>query len=148
MAVGALEPQFFAALLEGLGIDPGALAHPMDPSGWSAMREAFASAFRSKTRDAWCEVFDDVDACVTPVLGLGELENHPHLAARQMIVSSPAGIPQPVPAPRLQRTPANAPSVAPHDGEHTVVVMHELGYDVEAIDAWMADGTIAGQRKG
>ncbi|MFW5741460.1 MAG: CaiB/BaiF CoA transferase family protein [Myxococcota bacterium] len=142
MAVGALEPQFFAALLAGLGIDPSTLSHPMDPKGWTAMRETFASAFRSKTRDAWCEVFDEVDACVTPVLGLGELATHPHLAAREMIVQGPDGTPQPAPAPRLQRTPARKVTAAPREGEHTRAVLAELGYAVDDVERLMRTGAV------
>lgn len=143
MAVGALEPQFFSALVAGLGIDPASLSHPMDPSGWPAMREAFAAAFRSKSREAWCEVFDDVDACVTPVLGLGELSGHPHVAARRMIVRGPDGIPQPAPAPRLSRSTAREVSKAPAEGQHTRALMAEIGYDEREIQALVESGVVA-----
>jgi alpha-methylacyl-CoA racemase len=143
MAVGALEPQFFAALLAGLGMEPGSLPHPMDPSGWPAMREAFATAFRSKTRQAWCEVFDEVDACVSPVLGLGEVGDHPHGKARCMIVQGPDGMAQPAPAPRLQRTPARFPSRAPSEGQHTRELLSEIGYSEEEMDRLLKLGAIA-----
>jgi alpha-methylacyl-CoA racemase len=143
MAVGALEPPFFAALLAGLGIDASSLSHPMDPSGWPAMREAFASAFRSRTRAQWCEVFDDVDACVSPVLGLGEVEANPHMGARGVIVRGHANVPQPAPAPRLERTPARPASPAPREGEHGIEVLSELGYGRDEVDALLAEGAIA-----
>jgi alpha-methylacyl-CoA racemase len=143
MAVGALEPPFFATLLAGLGIDASSLSHPMDPGGWPAMREAFASAFRSRTRAQWCEVFDDVDACVSPVLGLGEVEANPHMGARGVIVRGHANVPQPAPAPRLERTPARSASPAPREGEHGREVLSELGYGRDEVDALLAEGAIA-----
>jgi alpha-methylacyl-CoA racemase len=146
MAVGALEPQFYAALLAGLGIDPASLSNPMDPSGWPGMREKFSAVFKSKTRDAWCAVFDDVDACVSPVLGLGELAAHPHHKARKMIVQGPDGIPQPAPAPRLHRTPARDVTNAPRDGQHTQQLLVELGYGEPQIDELLTAGAIAVDR--
>ena len=143
MAIGALEPQFFAALIAGLGLDPASLSHPMDPAGWPAMREAFTAAFKSKTRAQWCEIFDDVDACVTPVLGLGELSDHPHVAARRMVVRGPDGMAAPAPAPRLTRTPAREPSRAPREGQHTPEVMAELGYDEREVERLIDSGILA-----
>jgi alpha-methylacyl-CoA racemase len=143
MAVGALEPPFFAALLAGLEIEASSLSHPMDPNGWPAMREAFASAFRSRTRAQWCEVFDDVDACVSPVLGLGEVEADPHMGARGVIVRGHANVPQPAPAPRLERTPARPACPAPREGEHGREVLSELGYGSDEVDALLSEGAIA-----
>lgn len=143
MAVGALEPQFFAALVSGLGIDASSLSHPMDPSGWPRMREIFAQVFRTKTRDAWCEVFDEVDACVTPVLGIGELGDDPHVRSRKMIVQGPGGIAQPAPAPRLSRTPARDVSQAPKDGQHTREVLAELGYELDDVESMLSEAAVA-----
>jgi alpha-methylacyl-CoA racemase len=145
VAVGAFEPQFFARLLEGLGIDPSSLAHPMDPSGWPAMREAFAKRFREKTREGWCAVFDGTDACVAPVLGLGEMAAHPHVAARGIVVRPPGGMPQPAPAPKLSRTPGEAALRSPREGEHTDSILREAGYAEEQILGLRAAEVTAGE---
>lgn len=104
MAVGALEPQFFAALLQGLGIDPAEMPNQHDSSGWPAMRERFASRFRSQSRAHWEAVFDALDACTTPVLSPDEAARHPHMRARSAFAVVD-GTPQPMPAPKFSRTP-------------------------------------------
>ena len=78
----------------------------------------FTEAFATRTRDEWAAVFDDTEACVTPVLGLGEVPDHPHLKARGTVVA-PDGVPQAAPAPRFSRTPAALPGppAAPEDVE-------------------------------
>ncbi|KAA8647602.1 hypothetical protein EYZ11_004942 [Aspergillus tanneri] len=73
-AVGALEPQFYAALLKGLGFGPDELPAQMDRENWPVLRAAFAQRFREKTRAEWEAIFDGTDACATPVLEQGELE--------------------------------------------------------------------------
>ena len=83
MAVGAIEPQFYALLLAGLGLDADSLPAQMDRDGWPAMKERFAAVFRSRSRDQWTAVFEATDACVTPVLTLTEAARHPHNAARE-----------------------------------------------------------------
>lgn len=108
VAVGALEPQFFAALVAGLGLDAAALGPQYDRAGWPAMRETFATAFATRSRDEWAEHFAAVDACVTPVLSYGEAPAHPHLRARGTYVRA-GGCTQAAPAPRFTRTPAALP---------------------------------------
>ena len=82
VAVGALEPQFYAALLAGLGLADADLPHQLDRDRWPAVKARFAEVFASRTRDEWAEVFAGTDACVTPVLAFGEVADHPHIAAR------------------------------------------------------------------
>jgi alpha-methylacyl-CoA racemase len=107
VAVGALEPQFYAALLEGLGLAADELPHQYDPSGWPTLRARFTDAFAAHERDHWTNVFAGTDACVTPVLTFEEAPDHPHLAARRTLVERD-GVVQAAPAPRLSRTPAVA----------------------------------------
>lgn len=107
VAVGALEPRFYAALLEGLGLDPGDLPQQYDPAGWPALRARFTDVFASRDRDHWASVFEGTDACVTPVLTFEEAPRHHHLADRQTLVERD-GVLQAAPAPRLSRTPAVA----------------------------------------
>jgi alpha-methylacyl-CoA racemase len=107
VAVGALEPQFFAQLIEGLEIDPASLRPQLDRAGWPDMRRRFAERFASRDRGEWADVFAGTDACVTPVLAMREVASHAHIRARgTMIVLD--GREQAAPAPRFRRTPAAA----------------------------------------
>jgi alpha-methylacyl-CoA racemase len=108
VAVGALEPQFYAALLAGLGLADADLPHQLDRDHWPAVKARFADVFASRTRDEWAEVFADTDACVTPVLAFGEVADHPHIAARSTIVERD-GVAQAAPAPRFSRTSTEVP---------------------------------------
>ena len=109
VAVGALEPAFYRALLDGLGLDPAALPSPADRSRWPELRERFAAAFRTRTRDDWTLIFAGTDACVAPVLSPAEAPGHPHNVARDAFVPVD-GMLQPAPAPRFARTPAGVPA--------------------------------------
>jgi alpha-methylacyl-CoA racemase len=103
MAVGALEPQFYAEFLDLLGIE-GHTGSRKDPARWGELREAVVARFKSRTRDEWTAVFEGSDACVAPVLSLREAPHHPHLAARATFTDH-GGITQPAPAPRFSATP-------------------------------------------
>ena len=111
VAVGAIEPQFYAALLAGLGLADADLAGQHDREHWPQVKERFAAVFATRTRDEWAAAFAGTDACVTPVLAFGEVAAHPHLAARSTIVERD-GIAQAAPAPRFSRTPAATPERA------------------------------------
>lgn len=108
VAVGPLEPRFYAQLVDGLGLDPATLPAQDDVAGWPVLRARFAGAFASRPRDEWVAVFDGTEACVTPVLALSEVAEHPHVKARGTVVA-PDGVPQAAPAPRFSRTPATLP---------------------------------------
>ena len=97
VAVGALEPRFYAALLAGLDLDP-AEAPQFPVSGWLTLEARFTELFAGRTRDDWAEHFAGTEACVTPVLTFAEAADHPHSQARGTIAGSP---PQPSPAPRF-----------------------------------------------
>jgi alpha-methylacyl-CoA racemase len=109
VAVGALEPQFYAALLDVLGIDPDGLPPQHDARGWPQIREALTVAFASRTREEWARAFAGVDACVTPVLSWGEAAADPHLASRGTLVEVD-GVVQAGPAPRFSRSGARPPA--------------------------------------
>lgn len=100
VAVGALEPAFFDALLVGLGIDPASIPDRLDQRSWPEITSVFESAFASKTQAEWQDIFDGTDACVTPVLRLSEMDDHPHNAHRRAIIDDD-GIARPTPAPRF-----------------------------------------------
>jgi alpha-methylacyl-CoA racemase len=103
VAVGAIETQFYRALLEGLGLTEEDPKQQWDRTRWPAMKERFASLFRAKTRDEWTERFIHIDACVTPVLSPTEAAHHPFNTQRN--VFSIDGMLQPQPAPRFSKTP-------------------------------------------
>lgn len=103
MAVGALEPRFYAEFLRLLDLDGPAGAHH-DPARWPELRERVAARFKSGTRDEWTARFEGTDACVAPVLSLREAPHHPHLAARATFTEHD-GLVQPAPAPRFSATP-------------------------------------------
>lgn len=103
VAVGCLEPQFFAEMIKGLGLD-GRGYDQNDRGGWAAMAADFGAVFASRTRDEWAEHFAATDACVTPVLSIEEAPMHPHNRARQTFIER-GGIKQPAPAPRMTELP-------------------------------------------
>ncbi len=105
MAVGAIEPQFFAALLSGLGLSPGEVPGQFDMGSYQQMRDVFAERFASRTRDEWAKIFAGTDACVTPVLTWSEAATSEHLKARSTVITA-HGVEQAAPAPRFSRTPA------------------------------------------
>ncbi len=108
VAVGALEPQFFSELLDGLGLDASQFKQD-DRSRWQDMAAAFASRFAIRPRDEWTEIFEPRDACVSPVLSLEESRSAPHLAARSSFFED-GGIQHPAPAPRFgDGEPVSAP---------------------------------------
>ena len=109
MAVGALEPQFFAELLRLLELDPATTPGQGDRDRWPEMREIFTRVFKTKTRDEWAAIFDGTDACVSPILTFGEASDHKHLAARETLIEVD-GITQHRPAPRFSRTPNGIPT--------------------------------------
>lgn len=100
VAVGALEPAFFAQLVATLGLDPAAVGDQFDRAGWARLRTLLEETFMTRTRDEWASVFADVDACVTPVLDFAEAAQHPHLVARQTFAPGQAEI-SASPAPRF-----------------------------------------------
>jgi alpha-methylacyl-CoA racemase len=106
VAVGALEPRFYAALLQGLGLDAQSLPKQHDRSAWPAMGERIASIFVRETREHWTRLFDGTEACVTPVLSIEEATRDEHVRARRSLVDVD-GVLQPAPAPRFSRTPGS-----------------------------------------
>ncbi|MEM6106053.1 CaiB/BaiF CoA-transferase family protein [Mycobacterium sp. 050272] len=105
MAVGAIEPQFFAALLSGLGLSADEVPGQLESGSYQQMYDVFARRFASRTRDEWTQVFAGTDACVTPVLTWNEAAGSEHLNARSTLIAA-HGVEQAAPAPRFSRTPA------------------------------------------
>ncbi|HVQ84174.1 MAG TPA: CaiB/BaiF CoA-transferase family protein [Mycobacterium sp.] len=111
VAVGAIEPQFYAALLAGLGLDAATLPGQNDAARWPELRAVLTETFAGRDRDHWAKVFADSDACVTPVLAFGEVQTEPHITERNTFYEVNGGL-QPLPAPRFSRTAADTPRPA------------------------------------
>jgi alpha-methylacyl-CoA racemase len=143
VAVGAIEPQFYAELLArlGLGEDP-LLVSQLSRDDWPAMKERFAQVFKQKTRDEWCKVFEGSDACFAPVLSALEAPAHPHLAARKTFTTV-AGALQPSPAPRFSRTPGAIARPPPAPGAHTDEALRDWGFDEQEIRTLREERAIA-----
>lgn len=118
VAVGCLEPQFFAQMIAGLDLEDRGYRQG-DRNGWPAMQRDLAAAFRQRTRDEWAAHFVDTDACVTPVLSMAEAAHHPHNAMRSTFVTRNA-VTQPAPAPRFSATPAGIGEACEADVEDVV----------------------------
>ncbi len=112
VAVGAIEPQFFAALLHGLGLMPDEVPGQLDIGSYPQMYAIFAERFAGRTRDEWTRVFSGTDACVTPVLTWSEAAGDEHLRARSTVITAD-GVDQAAPAPRFSRTPAGPVGAPP-----------------------------------
>jgi alpha-methylacyl-CoA racemase len=141
VAVGALEPQFYANLIEALGLAGEALPEQTDRSAWPSMSDRFAAIFRTRSRDEWVAATAGRDACVSPVLDIDEAPDHPHLRARE--THKPfADARHPNPAPRFERTPAALRLPAPALGAHSRVALAEWGVPEAEIDALEAAGAM------
>ncbi|MGB8196845.1 MAG: CaiB/BaiF CoA-transferase family protein [Acidimicrobiales bacterium] len=138
VAVGAIEAKFYDELLRGLGIDGSALTGQFDLDAWPARKRLFASKFVEKTRDEWTEIFEGVDACVTPVLSPREAARHPYNTARD--VFSLDGDVQPQPAPRFSKTPGAIGRSPGKAGSGTREGLLSWGIDVERQAALRAEG--------
>ncbi|OBC16424.1 carnitine dehydratase [Mycobacterium sp. 852013-50091_SCH5140682] len=112
MAVGSIEPQFFAQLLAGLGLSADEIPGQFELARYDEMRAILTERFATKTRTEWTEIFAGTDACVTPVLTWGEAADNEHLRARSTLLSVD-GVDQAAPAPRFSRTPAGTPGTPP-----------------------------------
>jgi alpha-methylacyl-CoA racemase len=125
LAVGALEPQFYAELLGRLELDPAEWPQH-DRARWPEQAAALAEIFGRRTRDQWADLFEGSEACVAPVLSLTEAGSHPHLVARATFVEHDGQV-QPAPAPRFSRTvpELTRPPVLP--GQHSDEVLSEAG---------------------
>jgi alpha-methylacyl-CoA racemase len=141
MSVGALEAKFFAALLLGLELQSEDFPDRENPLLWDRYREKFRAAFRVRTQAAWTKIFAATDACVTPVLSMQEAAQDRHALERQAFIEMD-GITQPSPAPRFSRTPSEARSAPPMNGEHTREVLTEFGCSVADIERLQKAGAI------
>ncbi|GAA3923134.1 CaiB/BaiF CoA-transferase family protein [Actinomadura viridis] len=140
MAVGAIEPQFYAEFVRLLGLEgEEGLPGQHDRERWPELRERIAAVFRTRTRDEWAKVFLPSDACVAPVLSLKEAAEHPYNTERDVFLERD-GHRQPAPAPRFSRTDAETDGVPALPGGQSRDVLTELGF--EDVEGLLADGSV------
>ena len=126
ITLGAIEPQFYAEMLQRLGLDDVNPALQYDHRTWPELKARVAAKVKERTRAEWQTLLEGTDVCFAPVLDLAEAAEHPHNTARGLFVEIEGQI-QPAPAPRLSRTPARQPAAGALCGEHTDEVLKELG---------------------
>jgi alpha-methylacyl-CoA racemase len=142
LAVGAIEKRFYEAFIERLGLSLADLPRQHDRAGWPELRRRFAEAIAGKTRDKWESIFAGSDACVAPVLALGEVAQHAHNAARATFVQRD-GVLQPAPAPRFSRTAPEMGAAPRQPGADTGAVLADFGFS-EAEIAALREGGVVG----
>lgn len=139
VSLGALEPKFYAELLEKLGLQAATLPDRDDQSGWPVLRARFAELFRLRTQAEWIELLEGSDACFAPVLDVMEAARHPQNIARGNHIEI-AGVTQPAPAPRFSRSQPDTPGPAARAGAGTRAVLIAWGLAEAEVDRLIRDG--------
>ncbi|MGB1189029.1 MAG: CaiB/BaiF CoA transferase family protein [Pseudomonadales bacterium] len=142
IALGSIEPQFYALLVEKAGLDPEDFSAQMDQSRWPEFQEKLTACFLTKTRSEWQEIMEGTDVCFAPVLSINEVADHPHNKARGTFQSL-EGVVQPAPAPRFSRTPVALTHGSRSPGSDTELVLQEAGFDAASIEALLKSGAVA-----
>ena len=141
VSIGPIEERFYAELVRQMGLDPAQLPDRRDRSGWPALREILAAAFKTRTRDEWCALLEGGEGCFAPVLSLSEAPSHPHNVARGSFADL-HGYVQPVPSPRLSRTPGEVARPAPRSGQGGAGALADWGFGAEEIESLRTGGAI------
>ncbi len=143
VAVGAIEPQFHAALITGLGLNLEDFADHMNRALWRERARTLEALFKTRTRDEWITIFEPFDACVTPVLTQDEAVRHPANASRSVFTG--ANRAQPNPAPRFSRTPAQIRSAPTLPGEGGYAALKTWGIPEVEINALVARKSLSAE---
>lgn len=142
IALGAIEPQFYALLRQTLGVaDDPAFDAQMDRAAWPALKDKVAAIIANRTRAQWCEVMEGTDICFAPILSPDEALDHPHIRARGTFIDV-GGQPQPAPAPRFSHAPADPPRPTRPAGDDSAHVLAAIGYDDDRIAGLLASGVV------
>jgi alpha-methylacyl-CoA racemase len=141
VAIGSIEPQFYAELLTKGGIQDEAFQKQMDPRLWPELKMKLRTLFKTKSRDEWCALMEGSDVCFAPVLDMNEAPLHAHNAARKTFIEF-EGVTQPAPAPRLSRTPAEIQRPPATSGEHSEFILREWGFSDERVADLKTRGVI------
>ncbi len=142
MAIGAIEHQFYAELIERTGLKDEELPFQLDREQWPAVKERFTALFKTKTRDEWQALLEGTDACAVPVLSMTEAPDHPHNVTRQTFVVRD-GVTQPAPAPRFSRTTAEIASPPPAPGAHTADALADWGFTADEVAKLREAGAVS-----
>ena len=143
MAVGCIEPQFFALMLDLLEINAAEFGGQNDPACHGAQHEKLADVFAQKNRDEWAAIFDGSDACVTPVLDYEEASEHPHLKARGAFQRA-GYFTHPAPAPRFGGSQPEINTDIPVKGAQTFDILQQAGFSDEELSRAANQGIIPG----
>jgi len=141
VAVGSLESRFYSELLDRLGLVESDLPAQMDRASWPQMKQFFADTFRTKTRQEWCDLLEGTDVCFAPVLTLAEAPLHSHNVERG-VFTTVAGLVQPAPAPRFDRSRVRAERPPPLPGQHTREILADFGYSESERATLLAVGAV------
>ncbi|MBY6092210.1 CaiB/BaiF CoA transferase family protein [Maritimibacter alkaliphilus] len=141
ISIGALEPQFWAKLLELLNLDPATIGDRADRSTWPAIRKTLTEVFLSADRDHWCALLEGTDACFAPVLSPAEAAAYPHNIARGAF--APGGGDQPMPAPRFAHAATPLPGLPPRAGQDSRAVLEDAGFATEEVAELIRSGAVA-----
>ena len=141
VAIGSLEPQFYALLLEKAGLSDPAFTNQMDRGRWPDLKSKLASVIVSRSRDEWCAVMEGTDVCFAPVLSLEEAPRHPHNLARETFVTI-EDVVQPAPAPRFSATPGKVQRPPPQISADSEPALRDWGFSSTEIDGLKANRTL------
>lgn len=139
IAIGPIEPQFYALLLDALDLDAAALPPREDRTRWSELRAIFSKVFRSRSFMDWQERLEGLDACAMAVLSPAEAAEHPQMKARGSFADI-AGIRQPVPAPRFSRSVTDLPEGPRQQGADTRAALADWGMESSWIERLCQSG--------
>ncbi|NKI18728.1 CoA transferase [Spongiibacter sp. KMU-166] len=142
LSVAPIEPQFFAEMIQKLGLPEKYIAEQNNQAIWPELKTALTQAFKTKTRDEWVDIFEGSDACVAGILTLKEAAQHPHNKARGTYVEV-NGQMQPAPAPRFSRSQSDTPKPPSAEGADTKEVLGEWGFDDDAIASLEQAGVLS-----
>jgi alpha-methylacyl-CoA racemase len=145
VSVGAIEPQFYALLLQHTGLAGADLPDQLDRAAWPQMQRRLAHIFKQKTRAEWTEIMQQTDICFAPVLRMSEAIRHPHNRHRQSFVEVD-GVAQPAPAPRFRGTPTRVQRPPARVGQHTDAVLSDWGFSAGEIAELHAAGAVKSAR--
>lgn len=141
ISLGSIEPQFYALLVEKVGLDPDRFSAQMDSSKWGEFKAELTNVFKTKTRDEWCDIMEGSDVCFAPVLALDEVHKHPHNIARNSFIDID-GVIQPAPAPRFSRSEVAVTHGSRLAGEDSIVVLQEAGLGDAEIKELISSGAV------
>jgi len=141
IAIGAIEPQFYELLLKLTEIDDPDFQNQLDFAQWPQLKDKLSIVFKTKTREAWCEIMEGSDVCFAPVLSMSEAPEHPHNKQRKTFIEN-EGVLQPAPAPRFSRTAPEIKGSPPTPGQDTESVLADFGFTEQEIETLRSSETI------